>query len=140
MSGLASAASSFTGAVSGFKDQIGSVQDSMNDVTSQIDGIMGTVNSVTDYVGPALDGITIGVSVYFGVVIGFTVLAIIGCLLMSFCDKFKCRYLIYFSCLILFVIGIIGFLFSTIFSVMTPVLYYSCEFVDYTLASPANFK
>ena len=98
------------------------------------------VNTAYTYVTPALDGITIGVSVYFGVVIGFTVLAIIGCLLMSFCDKFKCRYLIYFACVILFLAALIGFLLSTIFSIMTPALYYSCEFVDYSFSSPANFK
>ena len=118
MSDLGSAATTFTGSVTNFKSQVGTVKNSITGITSIISDIVPTIEMAFDYVDPALQGVTIGVSVYFGVVIGFTILAITGCLLMTFCDKFKCRYLIYFGCCILFFLAIFGFLLSFLFSIL----------------------
>lgn len=139
MNTLASAATGFTGSVGTFTNSLSGVTGQIGDLTGTVDNLTSTIENYYGYAQPALDGLTIGVSVYFGVVIGFTILAIIGCLLMSFCDKFKCRYLIYFACIILFIIGLIGFLLAVIFSILTPVLYFGCQFIDFTLANQSNF-
>lgn len=64
---------------------------------------------------------------------------LIGTLLMAFCDKTRCRYLVYFSCFFLFWIGVAGFLLSGLFSVLTPAVYFGCQFIDFSLASSLNF-
>ena len=82
---------------------------------------------------------TTAVTALFGVIIGFSVLGIVGALITTFCNKFKCRYLIYFTCLFLFLIGIVLFLLSTLFAVITPILFYTCEFLTYSTESADNF-
>lgn len=84
--------------------------------------------------------VTIAVTAFFGVFIGLGVLGIIGTLLMSCCDKFSCRYLLYFICVIFLVLGLLSFLLSVLFSVITPVLYLGCDFLTTSLASTAGFN
>ena len=76
---------------------------------------------------------------FFGVIVGLSILGILGAILMTFCDKYKCRYLIYFACSLLVIIGIVCFLLAMIFSLIVPVFYFSCEFIQFTIASKANF-
>lgn len=107
---------------SGFADVSKSVSDlqkTMDDTDSSLSGAMITINSV-------LGTITVVISALFGVIIGLAVLGIVGALIMTFCNKFKCRYLVYFACVILFIIGIVLFLLSVLFSLITPILYYTC--------------
>lgn len=139
MGTISQAAKTFVDSVQTFKDSLADVQTQIGDFDTQISDIVTQAEGIYGTAGPALDGITIGVSVYFGVVIGFTFLGILGCLLMTFCGKFKCRYLIYFACVMLFIVGLIGFLLSVIFSVITPALYFGCTFIDFAVSSPVNF-
>ena len=75
------------------------------------------------------------ISIIYGVMLGLSVLALLGVVLMTFCDKYKCRYLMYFSCVILFFLGILGFLIAMIFSILVPVMYFLCGWLDVTLTS-----
>ena len=86
-----------------------------------------------------MDIVTAVLTALFGVIVGLGVLGILGAVLMTFCDKYKCRYLIYFSCCILWVIGIVWFLLATLFSLLVPALYFSCQFINYSIGSAANF-
>ena len=70
--------------------------------------------------------VTTIITAFFGVVVGLSVLVILGALLMTFCEKYKCRYLIYFACIFLVLIGIVGFLLSTLLSAIVPAVYFSC--------------
>jgi len=140
MSSIGTSSQTFVDSVATFKTSIDGVQTSIQDFSTTINDAVSTSSGVYDSAGPALDGITIGVSVYFGIVIGFCVLGILGCLLMTFCDKYKCRYLIYFACVVLFLIGIIGFLLAVVFSAITPAMYFGCEYIDFAISSPANFQ
>lgn len=119
---------------------------------SSISGAQGTLNSFTNIVvngDKAISGYlsmtsqssmaTMVVEIFYGVIIGFSLLALLGVLLMTFCDKYKCRHLMYFSCIFLFFIGIVGFLLSSLFSIIVPVLYLGCGFITTSFSSSANF-
>lgn len=126
LGGISTAAKAFVDSVQPFKDSVSGVKDSISGFSTTINDAVNSADGIYTTAQPALDGLTIGVSVFFGVVIGFCVLGILGCLLMTFCDKFKCRYLIYFACVILFIIAIIGFILSIMFSVITPAMFFAC--------------
>ena len=76
--------------------------------------------------GQYLTLVTTIITAFFGVVVGLSVLVILGALLMTFCEKYKCRYLIYFACVILTLFGIVGFLLSTLLSIVVPPVYFTC--------------
>jgi predicted tellurium resistance membrane protein TerC len=79
------------------------------------------------------NNITLGVQLVYGVTIGFASLMLLGTLLVAFCSRYSCRYLIYFACSVLFFIGVAGFLLATVFSVLTPAVYWGCQFVNFSL-------
>ena len=80
-----------------------------------------------------------GLQAFYGVFIGFASLALLGTLLTACCDKYGCRHLIYFSCLIMFLVGLIGALLSTLFSFLIPAFTWGCSYLDTTIASQAGF-
>lgn len=75
------------------------------------------------------------INLIYGISLGLAVLAMLGVVLMTFCDKYKCRYLMYFSCVILFILGLVGFLLAIIFSIIVPVMFLFCEWLDVTITS-----
>lgn len=79
------------------------------------------------------------IQLFYGVALGFACLALIGVVLMTFCDKYKCRYLMYFACVILFFFGLLGFLIAIIFSVLVPVMYWGCDWMSVTMGSSTGF-
>jgi hypothetical protein len=80
-----------------------------------------------------------GLQAFYGVFIGFASLALLGTLLTACCDKYGCRHLVYFSCLIMFLVGLIGALLLTIFAIMIPAFTRGCSYLDVTLGSQAGF-
>ncbi len=112
----------------------------MQDMVDLVNGYDGMVSGVDDSVTPITKIITMAVTAVFGVFIGLGVLSIIGTLLMTFCDKFSCRYLVYFVCVILFILGIVAFLLAFLFSVITPIIYFGCDFINVSIASSAGFN
>jgi hypothetical protein len=82
---------------------------------------------------------TLVLQVFYGASLGLAVFSLIGVVLMTFCDKYKCRYLMYFACVFMFFIGIIGFLIATIFSIIIPFYYWGCEWTSTTIGSQAGF-
>ncbi len=77
--------------------------------------------------------------VIYGVAMGFAVFALIGVIFMTFCDKYKCRYLMYFACIILFLFAIIGFLLAFIFSLILPVMYWGCDWLTVSISTGGGF-
>lgn len=77
--------------------------------------------------------------VFYGASLGLALLSLIGVVLMTFCDKYKCRYLMYFSCMFMFFIALIGFLLAIIFSLIIPMYYWGCEWISTTVGSQAGF-
>jgi hypothetical protein len=83
--------------------------------------------------------ITLGVKLVYGITIGIASLMLLGTLMVAFCDKTKCRYLMYSTCIILFLIGILGFFLSFVFSILAPVTFFGCQFINHSLSSASNF-
>ena len=132
--------------VDNFSNQVGTLGTTIDSVVSTVNGTLGTISTFNGYldtvnssISPYMNIITIVVTAFFGVFIGLGILGIIGVILMTCCDKYGCRYLLYFVCVILFVLGIISFLLSVLFSIITPVLYLGCDFISVTISSQANF-
>jgi hypothetical protein len=111
--------------------------DSLKDLMAGLDSSFSSVN---DAVSPIMNIVTLAVTAIFGVFIGLGVLSILGTVLMTFCDKYSCRYLVYFVCVILFILGIISFLLAFIFSIITPILYLGCDFINVSVSSPTAFN
>lgn len=75
-----------------FSDQIGTVggvidqlSDSMSGLASMVSGIDSSFSGIDDAIGPIMKIVTIAVTAFFGVFIGFAVLGIVGTLLMTCC-------------------------------------------------------
>lgn len=138
-SNISSQATDFTGNIGSVGTTIDSIVGSMSDMVTTVSGIDDTISTMDDSVSPIMKIVTIVVTAIFGVFIGLGVLSIIGTILMTFCDKFSCRYLVYFVCVILVVLGILSFLLATLFSVITPVLYLGCDFLTTSISSQSSF-
>lgn len=81
-----------------------------------------------------------GIKALYGTTIGLSTIMLISALLVAFCDKIKCRYLMYISCFILFILGVTGFMLTLVSSVAAPAIFFSCQFLDYSLSSSAHFQ
>lgn len=133
-------ADSFKGQMGSISGIIDSIVDKIGAISTPITGVDTTVSGLDDQATPIMKIVTIAVTAIFGAFIGLGVLSIIGTLLMTFCDKFSCRYLIYFVCVILLILGILSFLLATLFSIITPILYLGCDFLTTSLSSSVNFN
>lgn len=92
------------------------------------------------YFDSKLDDIHLGVRLVYGVTIAVASAMLLGTLLVAFCDKLMCRFLIYGSCVILFFIGVAGFALSVFFSLLAPGVFFGCQFMNTSLSSSANFN
>ena len=128
-----SSASTFSSKFSQVSSSLGSIQDSINSIASSITKVD---NSLGGFLGGANNAGTNGnmaLQAFYGVFIGFGVLALLGTLLTACCDKYGCRHLLYFSCFIMFLVAIFAALLSTLFSVFLPIMTWGCSFLDTTL-------
>lgn len=83
---------------------------------------------------------SLAIQLFYGVALGLAVMALLGVIMMTFCDKYKCRYLMYFSCFILFFFALLGFFIAIIFSIFVPLIYWSCDWLSVSFSSSANFN
>lgn len=130
----------FNSQFSSLPANIGQFKSSMQSMVDQINGYDSMINSTDDSISSIMKIITLAVTAIFGVFIGFGILSIIGTLFMACCDKYSCRYLVYFVCVILFILGLFCFLLSTLFSILTPVIYFGCDFLTVSISSQDNFS
>lgn len=140
LSGIATNAGSFSNNSASFSGAISGAQSNLDNFVSIIQSGDSTIGSALKLTKTPSTLMTMGIQVFYGVIIGFCVLTLLGVLLMTFCDKYRCRHLMYFSCIFLFLIGMIGFLISGLFSVFVPVLYLGCDFLTTSFSSSANFQ
>lgn len=109
-----------------------SFQDSRDAYTesAKIDkDLAGGDGDMYSVIESAVKSLVSGFGALFGVCIGFGVVGIIAALMMTFCDKFSCRYFVYILCVILMIIGIFAFFFAIIFSLFGPLMYFTCDFI-----------
>lgn len=99
-------------------------------------GLKNFLNLINNFKGY----INIGLMGFYGYLIGFSIFALLGmCLIVCF-NKSGCRYLMYFSCMFLFLAAFIGFIVSIIFSVIVPVFSWTCSFLSIAVSSNSGFQ
>ena len=140
ISAISTAAANFVTEVSNFQAAVGSLQTTVQNFTTYMTDLDNSLYTTLQTVDERQGDIHIGVRLVYGLTIGVASVMLLGALLVAFCDKIQCRYLIYVSCVLLFLIGVAGFLLSVIFSLMVPTIYFGCQFMSYSLASSSNFN
>lgn len=129
---LSSASGTITTGIQSASDSIGGYADLIAGVDIGLTGTFATVSPYLEYLRYAFLG-------YYGAVIGLSVLALLGAIIMACFDKPGCRHLMYVSCVVMFLICIVGFLLSFLLSVIIPILYMGCSVVSPALDSSATF-
>ena len=129
-----------------FRSTFASVASALTSITSEINGIVTSVNDADTSMESSFgnmetagDNGNMALQAFYGVFVGFSAFALLGALLTVCCDKYGCRYLMYFSCVFLFLAGIIGFFIATILSIFIPPITWGCSYLDVTLGSEAGF-
>lgn len=82
----------------------------------------------------------IGLQGFYGFMMLFSTLALIGALLTVCCNKYGCRHLMYFSCIFIFLATLLTFFIAFLFSILFPVFTWMCSYLDYSLLNETNFK
>jgi hypothetical protein len=85
-------------------------------------------------------GVNTGEYIYLGVLIGLSAIMILAVSCTVFCMSNKCRIFMYTICFILFFFCIVAFAYCIFVSVASPVLYYSCQYVEENLQSKDKLK
>lgn len=133
-------AATFSSNFASVNSAVSSIQSSISSITSSIKNLDTSIVGPVGTMGTVGSNGNMGLQAFYGVFIGFASLALLGTLLTACCDKYGCRHLIYFSCLIMFLVGLFGALFATIFSVLIPFFTWGCSYLDVTLGSSAGFN
>ena len=123
---VADTADAFGNSISTFQGAVSGVQDTVGDFASQLEGYDDMFYSIFESADPILEAVTTVITAFFGVIVGLSILGILGAILMTFCDKYKCRYLIYFTCTIMFIIGLVTFIITIVLSLLVPAFFFSC--------------
>jgi hypothetical protein len=81
------------------------------------------------------------INLFYGLLIGLCSLAILGAILMACCESYKCRYLMYLICGVMFLIMGVGFLVATLLSAVIPAtrIIWGCDYLNASISSSANF-
>lgn len=134
-----SSASSFSGAFGSVNGQIGTIQANINTIADSVTKLDNNLNSPLKPLKAAGTNGNMGLQAFYGVLIGFSFFTFLGSLLTVCCDKYKCRYLMYFSCIFLFLTGLLSFLLSSMFSMFIPPMTWGCSYLDVALKDKAGF-
>ena len=136
---ISTAAAGFVSEVSNFQGAVGTLLTTVQSFKTYMSELDVSLYSTLKLIDEYSAQVNTGVRVLYGLTIVMASTMLLGALMVAFCDKVGCRYLIYASCVMLFFIGVLGFLLSVFFSVIVPALYFGCQFMDHSLASAANF-
>lgn len=132
-------ADSFSSQIDTINSTIDQINAQLNIIVLQLDSVDDALNSADKAASPVVDISTLSIQIFFGVFIGLGALAIIATVAMTCCHKYSCRYILYFICVLFSILGILLFLFAFIFSLITPTLYFACDFLQVSISSPKNF-
>lgn len=131
-----------------FHNEIANVSTGISPVQSNISLITTQVQNADDsiakyYTSQAIttaNNTTTGFIIYYAVMIALSIISLIAAILVTFCSKYCCRYLLYGACFFLFVAGVIGFVFSTVLSLIIPPYTWGCEYYSQSLTNSAYFS
>lgn len=117
-----------------------SLRTTVQNFTNYATGLDASLSTTLKTVNDNQDHVNLAVKLLYGLTIGIACVMMLSVLLIAFCDRVKCRYLLYGTCVLLFFIGTLGFLLSVVFSVAAPAVFFGCQFMDYSFSSSANFN
>jgi len=116
------------------------ITSSMSSITSLIDQL----SSIDNYSWGAksLNSLNNSISyiqLFYGIMIGICIMVLFGALLILLCDKGGCRYIMYIFCFFMLLIGLIGFLITTLISVSIPLVSWTCDYMKVAMSDKDNF-
>lgn len=139
MQGIRGSASTFSGQVSTIQTQITPIQNTVTSLISSINSMDSGFTPILSFINKGNSFGSIGLQGYYGFLITFSFFSLLGVIVMCCCDKPGCRNLMYFSCIFLFIGAFVAFLIAVIFSVLVPVLTWTCDYLTVGLGSSAGF-
>ena len=77
---------------------------------------------------------------FYSGLVALSALAIIAVILTVGCSRYKCRYLFYFVCVVLTVVGLLCLVLAVLFSALVPPIYMACGFLETTFESREGFE
>lgn len=140
MNGIKSNSSTFSGQVATIQSSVSSIQTTLNSLISNVNSMDSGLGTYLGYLKIPKSYGNLGMQAFYGGLIGFSSLALLGLLLTACCDKTGCRYLMYFSCMFLFLAGFLAFFVSFLFSVFVPVFSWTCDYLTVAVGSSSGFK
>lgn len=114
------------------KDTVANYSTMLSDVDVSIGTLFSSTESLLPYVKLAFLG-------FFGAVLGFSVIALLGVIVMACFNKAGCRYLMYFSCVFMTLITILGSVLSFFLSILVPILFLTCSVLNTGIDSSSSF-
>jgi prefoldin subunit 5 len=124
---------------SSIQSNIQSAGDSMANYSAIISGVDADLSITFNMIAPYVNGLRIAFLAYYGTVMGMSILAIVGVIMMACLNKLGCRHIMYGACVIILIITIFGFLLSFLLSFTIPILYMGCSVLNPVLSSSTNF-
>lgn len=140
MEGIKNSSNNFNTQTATISSQVSSMQTTINNLITNVkdmDSGLGTYLSYLNYPGSYGN---IGMQGFYGFLIAFSFFALLGVLLTVCCDKAGCRHLMYFSCIFLFIGALFAFLIAVLFSFLVPLFTWTCQYLNTTVSSAANFQ
>lgn len=126
LSGISTSTTSFNSGAAGFTSAVGTMTNDLGKVQIQVNDLDASLKKGLELMDTPKSIGSLVINLIYGIALGVSVLALLGVVLMTFCDKYKCRYLMYFSCVVLFFLGLVGFLIAVVFSILVPVVFFLC--------------
>jgi len=140
MNGIKSNSSTFNSQVTNIQSSISTIQTTLNNLISNVNSMDSGLGTYLNFFKIPQSYGNIGMQGFYGFLLGFSFIALVGLILTACCDKAGCRYLMYFACIFLFIGGFLGFFIAVIFSVMVPVFAWTCDFLSVSVASSSGFQ
>ncbi len=130
LASIASFADSYTSNSASYNTEINQVLTEMNRYATDLAIEDSKINDFFKTNNSGFKGATTGEYVYFGVLIGLSAVMILAVSCTVFCMSDKCRYLMYAICGVLFFFCLVAFIYCIVVSIVNPILYYSCQYVE----------
>jgi len=140
ISNISTAAGNFVSQTATLQTTVTTLQSTIKNFTNFITSIDSSFYTTLSTASTDTNYVLTGVKILYAATIAMASLMLLGVLLVSFCDKTNCRYLIYITCFFLFLLGFLGFVLSIVFSILTPAVYFGCQYMNYSLANSTNFN
>jgi hypothetical protein len=119
---------------------IGDTSGIVSNYSKMISDIDRSLSGAFQSVDSNIPNIKLAFLGFYGAVLGFAALALVGLIVMACFDKPKCRYLMYFSCFLITLITILGSLLSFVLSILVPILFLSCSVINTGIDSMQSFN